>query len=233
MSAARAKTEDSVNNDALTRPVLLRGTRVGCGMAGCAMSVPVPDFFTLPEVGRILRIGRNSAYKAATEYERTGGVSGLPFVKVGKLKRVSSVVVEKLKGGPITWPLPHDDETGRAKKSKSRAAQPDDASTNSPASGRAADGIIPPKRSKKAAAPTPAPVVANDERGERPTSAAASAEGISTAERMSGPADAQSRPAKRSRRPKESATQSPDGLDESTTPKPVRSSTDQQLALGF
>ncbi len=80
-----------------------------CAMAGCAMSVPVPDFFTLPEVGRILRIGRNSAYKAATEYEKTGGVSGLPFVRFGKLKRVSRVVLENLKGGPITWPLPDDE----------------------------------------------------------------------------------------------------------------------------
>ena len=68
-------------------------------------STVVPDFFTLPEAGRILRIGRNSAYKAATEFERTGGVSGLPFVKVGKLKRVPRLALEKLLGGPITWPL--------------------------------------------------------------------------------------------------------------------------------
>lgn len=71
------------------------------------MSVPatVPDFFTLPEAGRILRISRNSAYKAATEFEETGGESGLPIVKVGKLKRVPRLALEKLHGGPITWPL--------------------------------------------------------------------------------------------------------------------------------
>ena len=68
----------------------------------------VPDFFTLPEAGRILRIGRNSAYKAATEFERTGGVSGLPFVRIGKLKRVPRLALEKLLGGPITWPLVDD-----------------------------------------------------------------------------------------------------------------------------
>lgn len=71
------------------------------------MSMPatVPDFFTLPEAGRILRISRNSAYKAATEFEETGGESGLPIVKVGKLKRVPRLALEKLHGGPITWPL--------------------------------------------------------------------------------------------------------------------------------
>jgi hypothetical protein len=76
------------------------------------VSTVVPDFFTLPEAGRILRIGRNSAYKAATEFERTGGVSGLPFVKVGKLKRVPRLALEKLLGGPITWPLGDDVDEG-------------------------------------------------------------------------------------------------------------------------
>jgi hypothetical protein len=77
-----------------------------------SVSTVVPDFFTLPEAGRILRIGRNSAYKAATEFERTGGVSGLPFVKVGKLKRVPRLALEKLLGGPITWPLGDDVSEG-------------------------------------------------------------------------------------------------------------------------
>ncbi len=75
------------------------------------MSVPalVPDFFTLPEAGRILRIGRNSAYKLATEFEKSGGETGLPFVRLGKLKRVPRLALEKLHGGPITWPLADDD----------------------------------------------------------------------------------------------------------------------------
>ena len=68
----------------------------------------VPDFFTLPEAGRILRIGRNSAYKLAIEFEETGGQSGLPFVKLGRLKRVPRSALEKLHGGPITWPLADD-----------------------------------------------------------------------------------------------------------------------------
>jgi hypothetical protein len=232
MSAARAKTDHSVNNDAPARPVLLRGSRVGCGMAGCAMSVPVPDFFTLPEVGRILRIGRNSAYKAATEYERTGGVSGLPFVKVGKLKRVSSVVVEKLKGGPVTWPLPDDDETRRTKKSKSRTAKPDEAPVTSLASRRSTDTVGAAKRSRKVSASTPVPAVSNDETGETPTGAAGGEE-VQTAAPDSSPANAQSRPEQRRRSAKKPTTQKRDGLKVATTPEPAGQSSDQQLGLGF
>jgi hypothetical protein len=74
-----------------------------------SVSTAVPDFFTLPEAGRILRIGRNSAYKLATEFEKSGGETGLPFVRLGKLKRVPRLALEKLHGGPITWPLADDD----------------------------------------------------------------------------------------------------------------------------
>ena len=73
-----------------------------------SVSTAVPDFFTLPEAGRILRIGRNSAYRLAAEYERSGGTSGLPFIRLGKLKRVPRLALEKLHGGPITWPLPDE-----------------------------------------------------------------------------------------------------------------------------
>lgn len=232
MSAARGSHQDSVNNEVPARPVLLRGARVVCAMAGCAMSVPVPDFFTLPEVGRILRIGRNSAYKAATEYEKTGGASGLPFVKFGKLKRVSSVVVEKLKGGPITWPLPDDDHDAPAKKSKSRVAKADEAPVTSPASRRSTDTVGAAKRSKKGSASTPVPAVSNDEPGETPTGVAGGEE-VQTAEPDSSPANAQSRPAQSRRSAKKPATEKRDVLEVATTPEPVDPSSDQQLGFGF
>lgn len=73
-----------------------------------AMPAVVPDFFTVPEAGRILRIGRNSAYNLAAEFEDTDGRSGLPFVRLGKLKRVPRLALEKLLGGPITWPIADD-----------------------------------------------------------------------------------------------------------------------------
>ena len=230
MSAARATTEDSVNADVLARPVLLHGTRVVCGMAGCAMSVPVPDFFTLPEVGRILRIGRNSAYKLATEFERTKGRSGLAFVRLGKLKRVSRLVVEQLKGGPITWPIPDGDRAAPTRKSKPRIAPSDEVPATTPrgdsSTGRARPA---PKRSKKTAASLPETVVSNDERPE----AAARDAGVSSAERDSSADDARPRPVQTSRTTKANATQSRKAVRRSMSPEPVESSADQQLGLGF
>jgi hypothetical protein len=105
--AGRRLSEDRVNNWVRSRPVLQHGAALARSVV-MSVSTAVPDFFTLPEAGRILRIGRNSAYRLAAEYERTGGESGLPFVRLGKLKRVPRVALEKLHGGPITWPL--DDE---------------------------------------------------------------------------------------------------------------------------
>jgi len=89
----------------------------------------------LPEAGWILRIGRNSAYKLAIEFEETGGRSGLPFVRLGKLKRVPRLTLEKLHGGPITWPLA-DDHTPHAPRSKAKrsdaAARPSEAPSKRP-----------------------------------------------------------------------------------------------------
>lgn len=230
MSAARATTEDSVNADVLARPVLLHGTRVVCGMAGCAMSVPVPDFFTLPEVGRILRIGRNSAYKLAREFERTKGRSGLAFVRLGKLKRVSRLVVENLKGGPITWPIPDDDQAAPARKSKPRVAPSDEVTATTPGRDSSPGGARPsPKRSKKAAASSPGTVVSSDERPE----VAAGGEGESSAEWDSSPDDARSRPVQTRRTAKTNATWNRNAFPQSTTPEPVEPSADQQLGLGF
>ncbi len=122
-----------------------------------SVSTAVPDFFTLPEAGRILRIGRNSAYKAATEFERTGGLSGLPFVKVGKLKRVPRLALEKLHGGPITWPLvdeaadepadeaaPLDDEADHLHAHDRDAATRDDESVRNAVELEPIDGLDQP-----------------------------------------------------------------------------------------
>ncbi len=37
----------------------------------------------LPKIGKVLRLSRSSAYKAAEEHRATGGRSGLPTVKIG------------------------------------------------------------------------------------------------------------------------------------------------------
>ena len=64
----------------------------------------LPDFFTIEEAGRIIRVGRSSAYALAREFLATGGVSGLPVVRFGRLLRVPRVALEDLLGGTVTWP---------------------------------------------------------------------------------------------------------------------------------
>jgi hypothetical protein len=66
----------------------------------------VPDFLTIEEAAAILRIGRTAAYALGREYLATGGVSGLPVMRFGRLLRVPRVKLEAMLGGPITWPLP-------------------------------------------------------------------------------------------------------------------------------
>ncbi len=63
-----------------------------------------PDFLSVREASTVLRIGRTCAYSLAREFVRTGGESGLPVVKVGRLLRVPRVAIEAMLGGPITWP---------------------------------------------------------------------------------------------------------------------------------
>jgi hypothetical protein len=66
----------------------------------------VPDFLTIEEAAAILRIGRTAAYALGREYLATGGLSGLPVMRFGRLLRVPRVKLEAMLGGPITWPLP-------------------------------------------------------------------------------------------------------------------------------
>jgi hypothetical protein len=66
----------------------------------------VPDFLTIEEAAAILRIGRTAAYALGREYLATGGASGLPVMRFGRLLRVPRVRLEAMLGGPITWPPP-------------------------------------------------------------------------------------------------------------------------------
>ena len=47
-----------------------------------------PEMLRVDEAAEVLRISRNSAYDQVAEYERTGGVSGLPAIRVGRCLRV-------------------------------------------------------------------------------------------------------------------------------------------------
>lgn len=65
--------------------------------------VDLPDFLTVEEAARVLRIGRTSAYALAARFEATCGAEGLPVVRFGRLLRVPRAALEALTGGPITY----------------------------------------------------------------------------------------------------------------------------------
>jgi hypothetical protein len=73
-----------------------------------AVATPIgpPDFLTLDEAAAVLRVGRSTAYREANAFERSGGRTGIPVVRFGKLFRVPRCRLEEQLGGPITWPLP-------------------------------------------------------------------------------------------------------------------------------
>jgi excisionase family DNA binding protein len=60
-----------------------------------------PDFFTIEEAARILRIGRTAAYQLARKWRATDGRDGLPVVAFGRLLRVPRTALEALGGGPL------------------------------------------------------------------------------------------------------------------------------------
>lgn len=66
----------------------------------------VPDFFTVEEAARILRIGRTAAYELARSWRETNGERGLPVVAFGRLLRVPRSVLETMSGGPVNIPAP-------------------------------------------------------------------------------------------------------------------------------
>src|ERR687898_2885116 len=65
----------------------------------------LPDFLTVVEAARLLRIGRTSAYLLAQQWLYTDGCEGLPVVRVGRQLRVPRRALERLAGGELT-PVP-------------------------------------------------------------------------------------------------------------------------------
>lgn len=65
------------------------------------MTSELPDFFTIPEAARILRLTRNHAYEQAKRYRDTGGAEGICVVPFGFLLRVPRAWLEAQAGGPL------------------------------------------------------------------------------------------------------------------------------------
>mgnify|MGYP000022616963 FL=1 len=61
----------------------------------------LPPFLTVPQAAKLLQIGRTHAYELTTEWEATGGESGIPCVRFGSLKRVPlSAVIKRFAEPP-------------------------------------------------------------------------------------------------------------------------------------
>ena len=62
----------------------------------------LPDYLTVEEAARVLRIGRAAAYALARQWRDTDGREGLPVTTFGRLLRVPRAALEQLTGGSIT-----------------------------------------------------------------------------------------------------------------------------------
>jgi hypothetical protein len=85
----------------------------------------LPDFLTVVEAARVLRIGRTVAYEQAARYEATGGAEGLPVVRLGRQFRVPRAQLEALAGGPLSPAEPAPDAPSAPAPGKTLATVPE------------------------------------------------------------------------------------------------------------
>lgn len=52
------------------------------------VDLPATPLLTIEEASHVLRIGRSLAYQLANEYLATGGVAGVPVIRIGACLRV-------------------------------------------------------------------------------------------------------------------------------------------------
>ena len=65
-----------------------RSMSVGAAENGCFFAAEAPLLHTVEEAAGVLRIGRTLAYELARRYEASGGVAGLPVIRLGSCLRV-------------------------------------------------------------------------------------------------------------------------------------------------
>ena len=54
----------------------------------------LPLFLTVEQAARVLQLGRSKMYELTVEWERTGGKSGMPFIWLGRQKRIPRTAIE-------------------------------------------------------------------------------------------------------------------------------------------
>ena len=83
----------------------------------------LPDFLTVEEAARILRIGRTAAYEQTRRFEETNGEDGIPVIRIGRLMRVPRTALERWNGGPLTV-TKADPEPKHVQRPSSRRRKP-------------------------------------------------------------------------------------------------------------
>ena len=54
----------------------------------CAVLEDLPPFMTVEQAAKVLQLGRSKTYELTVEFDCSAGRSGLPFVWLGKQKRI-------------------------------------------------------------------------------------------------------------------------------------------------
>ena len=67
-----------------------------------SLEASLPPLLTIEETARVLRIGRSLAYQLARDYETSGGVKGIPVIRLGSCMRVPRwALIELMRTGRV------------------------------------------------------------------------------------------------------------------------------------
>jgi excisionase family DNA binding protein len=65
----------------------------------------LPPFLTVEQAAEVLQLGRSKAYELTIEFEATRGRTGLPFVRLGRTKRIPrTALIRLMEIGPLQSP---------------------------------------------------------------------------------------------------------------------------------
>ncbi len=115
----------------------------------------VPDFLTIEEASRVLRIGRTKAYAMGQEWRVTDGESGIKVCEVGGQLRVPKAWLEEQLDAPVLCIPPAPDtakRSGHAPKPAPAPSAPELSIAPAPPAAQPSALTRKPRRRKRAAA---------------------------------------------------------------------------------